>query len=738
MAICEADPWRLQYFDGIPCPDGVDIPTEDADAWSWFPAHRWVYDKLAIAQSQGIAAAPHGVMPSAFPVFSKPIVNLRGMGVGSRVIASVEDYYSALTPGHFWMELLQGEHVSSDVAVENGRPVWWRHATGIPRPGGTFDRWVVHADTRPTLEAACGAWIGTHLSDYTGMLNLETIGGRIIEVHLRFADQWPDLYGAGWVEALIRLYADRRWTFTDGTRRTGYSVVLFAPFGPRYRHPAATLVAGLTVQPGISSIQITFHESRDPDLHAMPPGGFRLAIVNCHDLGAGRAVRETLRQAFLPAGDSGSLDAGATPMEDATARDSRDRAAPSGVRRQGGTHMNHVGTSADPTFGLVDVGRYAELRAYTERLVANLTPEDQCVQSMPDASPAKWHRAHTTWFFEQFVLCPFLPGYQVFAADFGYLFNSYYDAVGPRHPRPMRGLLTRPTAARIGAYRAHVDATMSRLLAAPPDGIAGIVELGLQHEQQHQELLVTDMLHAFAQNPLVPAMLPGWREAEGARGPTRFIAYQGGLVEIGHAGHGFHFDNEAPRHCIFLQPYRLASRLVRNGEWLEFIADAGYRTPTLWMSDGWARAQAEQWTAPLHWRDIGGEWRQMGPAGLMPLDPDAPVRHVSWYEADAYARWTGGRLPTEAEWEAASASPDMREMAGHVWQWTASAYSAYPGFQPPPGAVGEYNGKFMINQMVLRGGSAATSPGHTRPTYRNFFHPDRRWQFSGLRLAQHA
>lgn len=302
MAICEADPWRLQYFDGIACPANVDIPTEDADAWTWFPSHRWVYDKLAVAQSQGIAAAPHGVMPPTFPVFSKPLINLRGMGTGSRVIASAEEYRATVTPGHFWMELLEGEHVSSDAAVENGRAAWWRHATGIPRPGGTFDRWVVHAEARPGLEAACNAWIGAHLGDYTGMLNLETIGGRIIEAHLRFADQWPDLYGAGWVEALIRLYEERRWSFTDDARQTGYSVVLFAPSGPRYRHPPAALVAELTGQPGVSSIQITFHEDWEPLAHAMPPGGFRLAIVNCRDLAAGRAARDRLRREFLQAG----------------------------------------------------------------------------------------------------------------------------------------------------------------------------------------------------------------------------------------------------------------------------------------------------------------------------------------------------------------------------------------------------------------------------------------------------
>jgi hypothetical protein len=301
MAICEADPWRLQYFEGIPCPDGVDIPTEDADGWMWYPAHRWVYSKLAVAQSQGIASAPHGVIPPSFPVFSKPIVNLRGMGTGSRIIASASEYPAAITPGHFWMELLHGEHVSTDVAVEAGRPVWWRHATGIPRKGGTFDHWIVHAEAMPALEDSVGRWIAANMRDYTGMLNLETIGGRIIEVHLRFADQWPDLYGAGWVESVIRLYAEGRWGFTDTDRRPGYSVVLFGPSGQRYRHPDRALVNEFLKRPCVSSIQITFHENKDPDLHAMPPGGFRLAIVNCDNLEAGKAVRRRLNEAIVGA-----------------------------------------------------------------------------------------------------------------------------------------------------------------------------------------------------------------------------------------------------------------------------------------------------------------------------------------------------------------------------------------------------------------------------------------------------
>ncbi len=390
--------------------------------------------------------------------------------------------------------------------------------------------------------------------------------------------------------------------------------------------------------------------------------------------------------------------------------------------------MGHIGANTR-------LDRFLSVREHTEALAAHLTPEDQCVQSMPDASPAKWHRAHTTWFFEEFLLVPQLPGYIPFRSEFRYLFNSYYEAVGPRHPRPIRGLLTRPASDEVGAYRAHVDAAMPRLLAEPPAGANDLVELGLQHEQQHQELLLTDMLHALSFNPLAPAMLPGWTEPKGVAGPTRFVDFAGGLVRIGHAGEGFAFDNEGPEHKVFLAPYGMANRLVRNGEWLDFIADGGYRTPTLWMSDGWAAAQAEGWQAPMHWRRSEDEgWQIMGPGGLGPLDREAPVRHISWYEADAFARWALARLPTEAEFEAAA--PALDEITGIVWQWTASAYLPYPGFRPAEGAIGEYNGKFMINQMVLRGGSAATPPGHARPTYRNFFHPDRRWQFSGLRLAR--
>jgi hypothetical protein len=299
MPICEADPWRLQYFAQAACPADVNIPTEDADAWTWHPRHRWVYDKLAIALSQGLAAGPHGTTPPRFPAFSKPIYNLKGMGADSRVIASPEDYAQHETPGHFWMTLLEGEHVSSDVAVVDGEPRWWRHVTGKPAGEGTFDFWTVHAASDPDLEEGCGAWLRRHLAGYTGMLNLETIGGAIIEAHLRFSDQWPDLYGAGWVEALIQLYQTGVWSFADRDRCDGYSVVLFGPHGRRYRHPARALVDQVLRMPNISSVQITFHEDRDPGHHSMPPGGFRLAIVNAFDLDVGLAARERLKAHFL-------------------------------------------------------------------------------------------------------------------------------------------------------------------------------------------------------------------------------------------------------------------------------------------------------------------------------------------------------------------------------------------------------------------------------------------------------
>ncbi len=301
MPIFEADPWRMQYFEGVPCPEDVRIPTEDGDAWRWYPEHRWVYNKLSVAESQYLDCAPHGLDPAAFPVFSKPIYNMRGMGAGSRVMRTMKEYKHFQRPGHFWMPLCEGEHVSSDVAVVDGEPQWWRHVTGLALDEGTFDYWTVAKDTRPAIEAAAGKWIGGHLAGYTGMLNLETIGGQIIEVHLRFADQWPDLYGDKWVEALIRLYAEGRWAFDDSARRDGYSVVLFGAHGVQYRHPPRDFVDELRETPEVSSIQITFHEDRPPSAHSMPPGGFRLAIVNTWDLEVGRKVREKLALSFWSA-----------------------------------------------------------------------------------------------------------------------------------------------------------------------------------------------------------------------------------------------------------------------------------------------------------------------------------------------------------------------------------------------------------------------------------------------------
>ena len=298
VPICEIDPWRTQYFESVSCPADVFIPTEDSDAWTWNPAHRWVYDKLAVALSQGLDAAPHGVAPQNYPVFSKPIYNMKGMGVGSRPLLSAEDYVDAYRPGHFWTTLLEGEHVSSDVALVDGVPRWWRHATGVASGAGTFDYWRIQAEPSPTVESWCDTWCQQHLKGYTGLLNLETIAGRIIEVHLRFADQWPDLYGDGWVEAIVRLYGDRQWQFADSHRRTGFSVVLFMPHGFVYRHPPADLLSAIAALPGVSSVQITFHENLPPGRHAMPPGGFRVAIVNCWDRTAGNLARDRLRTHF--------------------------------------------------------------------------------------------------------------------------------------------------------------------------------------------------------------------------------------------------------------------------------------------------------------------------------------------------------------------------------------------------------------------------------------------------------
>ncbi|MGN6232651.1 MAG: ergothioneine biosynthesis protein EgtB [Trinickia sp.] len=400
---------------------------------------------------------------------------------------------------------------------------------------------------------------------------------------------------------------------------------------------------------------------------------------------------------------------------------------------------------------------YDEVRRYSMALAEPLSAEDQGVQSMPDASPTKWHLAHTTWFFETIVLKPYLPGYRPFDERYAYLFNSYYEALGPRHARPQRGLLTRPSLEEVHAYRRHVDESMSTLMTradpATRDAIEPLITLGLHHEQQHQELIVTDIVHALSCNPLMPAYRPEPSDGEAAPrlrstrpGPIEWLDRAGGVVGIGHDGRGFAFDNEGPRHDYLLRPYSIAHRLVTCGDYAAFIADGGYARPELWLSDGWAAVQREGWTAPIYWVPGGeksdqksggcGNWRVFGLSGLKMLDPDAPVSNLSFYEAAAYAEWTGARLPTEFEWEAAFDTPGIEQMTGHVWQWTRSAYEPYPGFRPLAGVAAEYNGKFMVGQQVLRGGSIATPPGHTRPTYRNFFPPAARWQFTGVRLVR--
>jgi ergothioneine biosynthesis protein EgtB len=400
--------------------------------------------------------------------------------------------------------------------------------------------------------------------------------------------------------------------------------------------------------------------------------------------------------------------------------------------------------------------RYREVRAFTAQLAAPLSPEDAVVQSMPDTSPAKWHLAHTTWFFETFVLKPRYPEYREFRPDFGFLFNSYYHTVGAMHPRPQRGLLTRPDVQEVLDYRGYVDIRMSEALEHQDfsgDEIA-LVELGLNHEQQHQELMLTDIKHLFSCSPLWPAYCEMPLDATSPE-PLEWIEGPVGRIDIGAGADGFAFDNERPRHSVWLRPFVIASRPVSNAEYCEFIRDGGYTRPELWLSDGWSTVQQERWAHPLYWAgDLASEFTL---AGRQKLDPHAPATHLCFYEADAYARWAGARLPTEAEWETVAAQrritgnfvetnrlhpggpvTDAGRWFGDVWEWTASAYAPYPGYVPPPGAIGEYNGKFMCNQLVLRGGSCVSAQPHLRASYRNFFYPQARWQFSGLRLARDA
>jgi ergothioneine biosynthesis protein EgtB len=421
--------------------------------------------------------------------------------------------------------------------------------------------------------------------------------------------------------------------------------------------------------------------------------------------------------------------------------------------------MQHASSNSSPAF---DTERYDAVRQQTEALCQPLSTEDYVVQSMPDVSPTKWHLAHTSWFFETFLLKPYKAGYREFDPNFSYLFNSYYNAIGDRHCRQHRGLLSRPTVQEVCAYRTHVDEHMRGLASSGDiDGsraVAPILEIGLHHEQQHQELLLTDIKHVFWVNPLRPAYVKR-ADCQNTKGAAPgWITVIGGLREIGHHGIGFAFDNESPLHHEYVAPFELASRLVTNGEFKKFIREGGYQKPEYWLSLGWATVQAEQWRAPLYWLESDGEWQSHTLSGLRPILDDEPVCHVSFFEADAFARWAGVRLPTESEWEIASGKveptqgafvesgnfhpgmaddrPGLQQMFGEVWQWTGSAYAPYPGYHPGRGALGEYNGKFMCNQYVLRGGSVATPRTHIRRTYRNFFPPATRWQFSGIRLAR--
>ncbi len=420
--------------------------------------------------------------------------------------------------------------------------------------------------------------------------------------------------------------------------------------------------------------------------------------------------------------------------------------------------MVHGPEMAEPRSRLNLRQRYGNIRTLSEALAAPLSREDQCVQSMPDASPTKWHLAHVTWFFETLVLMRHAAHYDAYDRRYHYLFNSYYEVFGSRHARQQRGLLTRPSGGEILRYRRHVDKAMYRLLdATPAPGVAWIVELGLQHEQQHQELILTDIKHAFGLNPLFPQYAKADDAPAVESAALSWLHYSGGIYRIGSAGAGFAFDNEQPRHPVVLAPFRLATRLVTCGEYLAFIRDGGYRRPELWLSDGWNFVQSQAVHCPLYWIGQEGEWQIFTLHGVSPLRAAEPVVHVSFYEADAYARWRGKRLPTEFEWEAATANEPVegnlldltrchpraadegeRQFFGDAWEWTRSAYEPYPGFKPWDGIASEYNGKFMCSQMVLRGGSCVTPAAHIRASYRNFFPPSARWQFSGIRLAEDA
>jgi ergothioneine biosynthesis protein EgtB len=425
------------------------------------------------------------------------------------------------------------------------------------------------------------------------------------------------------------------------------------------------------------------------------------------------------------------------------------------------TAVTHDPTSPVSADSSAPEARFSAVRALTEELARPLSPEDQTVQSMPDVSPTKWHRAHTSWFFETFLLTSLMKGYEEFHPEFGFLFNSYYEAVGPRYARDRRGCVSRPGCAEIAAFRRHVDEGMARLLnAGLDDDAAFLLELGLHHEQQHQELLLMDIKHVLSMSPLNPVYAaPPQARRTAQQGRTGWITHRGGTTGIGHCGDGFAFDNEEPAHEVLLRPFGLADRLVTCGEWLEFMADGGYRRPELWLSDGWGAVNTSGWLAPLYWLEEpagSGKWAVFTLHGQRDVDPEEPVCHVSYYEADAFATWAGARLPAEFEWEAVAREypidaaflsgldgaclhprpQDRPSLYGDTWMWTASAYSPYPGFRPAAGAVGEYNGKFMVNQQVLRGGSCVTPVGHVRPSYRNFFPPSARWPFTGVRLAR--